>query len=426
MILRKTILIFPAGSEVGLEIYEALRHNVFFKTIGASSVWDHANFIYPNLVSLPFYESGDFIIRLNEIVKNHQIDALYPCMDGVSYFLSKNRDEINCDVIGSPFLTQKITYSKTATYQLLKEDIRVPITYEMNSFDYSKPLFIKPDKGYGSRRASPVRSSIEENYLCNLIEGPVLMENLPGQEFSVDCFTDRFQKLRYCKARIRARIKMGISVSTMFAEEQEEANRIAHIINQKLTLKGAWFFQLKKNEKGELVLLEIGTRIAGSSSINRISGVNLPLLTLFDHFGTDIEIDQNKLFPIVDRALNVKAKFSLNFIHLYFDFDDCLVINNKVNESAIALIYKVINMRKKVFLLTKHEGDLEKVLKNFRLGNLFDEIIHLQKDQNKSDYILPNSLFIDDSYAERRLIDKSKNIIALGPDTIDMIISSLN
>jgi hypothetical protein len=73
-------------------------------------------------------------------------------------------------------------------------------------------------------------------------------------------------------------------------------------------------------------------------------------------------------------------------------------------------------------LLSKHNGDLRKELRLFRLETLFDGIIHLPANANKFEYIKsPHSLFIDDSHAERKSIKAHLNIPVFSPDMIDVL-----
>ena len=49
--------------------------------------------------------------------------------------------------------------------------------------------------------------------------------------------------------------------------------------------------------------------------------------------------------------------------------------------------------------------DLEAELKQYRMTGVFDEIIHLQREAQKADYVTEKqAIFIDDSYGERRAV----------------------
>ena len=46
--MKKNILVFPCGSEIGLEIYNSVKYSTYFNLIGANSSDDHGKFVYEN------------------------------------------------------------------------------------------------------------------------------------------------------------------------------------------------------------------------------------------------------------------------------------------------------------------------------------------------------------------------------------------
>lgn len=51
----KNILVYPCGTEIGLEIYRALNNSIHYNLIGGSSSYDHGRFVYKNHIDkLPF------------------------------------------------------------------------------------------------------------------------------------------------------------------------------------------------------------------------------------------------------------------------------------------------------------------------------------------------------------------------------------
>ena len=85
----------------------------------------------------------------------------------------------------------------------------------------------------------------------------------------------------------------------------------------------------------------------------------------------------------------------------------------------LAFIYQCINDGKKVILISKHAKDLDESLRQFRLQNVFDEIIHIEKTDEKYKYIQDqNAIFIDDSFAERKRIFENCHIPVFSPDMI--------
>ena len=160
--------------------------------------------------------------------------------------------------------------------------------------------------------------------------------------------------------------------------------------------------------------------------LSRAIGVNFALLSLFDAFDYKVTISKNEYDVELDRALENKYKTNLVFDSVYCDYDDCLIIDkNMVNVELVKFLYKCINEKKRIYLLSKHDGDLEKELKDFRLDHLFDEVIHIAKQADKSKYIKSSmAIFIDDSNAERNNIINKLHIPVFSPDMLDVLLDS--
>jgi len=144
---------------------------------------------------------------------------------------------------------------------------------------------------------------------------------------------------------------------------------------------------------------------------NRVQGINFPLLSLFEAERAPLLILKNSYPVLLDRALKNKYKKSIEFDSVYIDFDDTIILGDVINLQAIQLLYKCINKGIEIILITRHAGDLPKILKKYRLDNIFDRIIHLKEGEKKSSVIThANAIFIDDSFSERLDVQANKNI----------------
>jgi hypothetical protein len=345
-------------------------------------------------------------------------------MDKVIWKLKKHESELGCKVIASPYETTEICLSKRSTYTKLSTIIKTPKLYENSEQINTFPVFVKPNIGYGTRDIFKANDYKDLEWFLKERnkEDYIISEYLPGDEYTVDSFTNRKGKLLFSKPRIRKRISNGISVNTKpVLDNLNEFINIANLINDNLTLRGAWFFQVKKDKNGKLTLLEVAARLGGSSSLFRGKGVNFALMSVFDMFDFDVEVVENNYDIEVDRALDIKYNISYNFEVVYTDFDDCLIINDKVNTNLIKFLYSVINAKKKVILLTKHNGQIKQQLEKYRLNNLFDKVIHIKPLENKTKYINnKKSIFIDDSFLERKKVHDELNIPVFAPDMIEV------
>ena len=398
----RNVLVFPAGTEIGLEIFHALKSCKEINLFGAGQdISNHAKFLYAQYYSLPSIHEENWLDALTNLCETLQIDYIFPAYDDVIVALSKAKDSLPATVICPSEKVCEITRSKSKTYMYLQDVVKVPRLYASPQEVMQYPVFIKPDQGQGSIGAKKITS--KEELLSSLSELPdaIISEFLPGEEYTIDCFSDREKGLLFSGARIRGRMRNGIAVNTQTVD-LPEADQIAKKIGERLSLHGAWFFQMKRSSDGSLTLLEVAPRIAGSMATHRVIGVNFPLLCIYEHERFPVHIRTNEGAVELDRALSNRYKHSIKFNVLYVDLDDTLILNQRVNEEVVRLIYQCINDRKKIVLITRHALDLHKTLVSHRLAGLFDEIIHLSKTEKKSSYINEsNAIFVDDSFSER-------------------------
>ena len=101
------------------------------------------------------------------------------------------RDKIPAALITSPLQTCEITRSKTATYRALAGKVRVPRVYASADRIDRYPVLVKPDRGQGSQGVHMVAAADELDDALREVRDPLICEYLPGEEFTVDCFSDR-------------------------------------------------------------------------------------------------------------------------------------------------------------------------------------------------------------------------------------------
>src|SRR5690606_40520335 len=119
----------------------------------------------------------------------------------------------------------------------------------------------------------------------------------------------------------------------------DRIKEIAETINARLSFRGLWFFQLKEDIHGDLKLLEVSTRTAGTMGFFRHKGVNLPLLSVYDALDNPVEIMENNYeLELFRTTINV-FKYGFEYDKAYIDYDDTLIVNGKVNDLLIRYIY---------------------------------------------------------------------------------------
>ncbi|MCJ7634626.1 ATP-grasp domain-containing protein [Candidatus Bathyarchaeota archaeon] len=425
---KKRVLVFPGGTEIGLEVWRSLKacKDTTLYSAG-SAISNHAPYVFRNHFIVPDVYHPDWVDVLAKIIEKHKIDYIFPAHDDVIVALAKNAKKFDAGIISSPLSTCLITRSKRKTYHRFRNLLPTPRIFDTLSDIDCFPVFVKPDTGQGSKDAyridnpDTLQTSLRNN--TDLI----VLENLSGKEYTVDCFTDRKKGLLFCGGRERIRTKSGISMNSKPVDKK--INKIfgeyANIISQELEFHGAWFFQTMQDALGVFKLLEIAPRISGTMATHRVLGVNFPLLSIYEKEGYDLEIMTNNYELQIDRALVNRYKHSLQYNKVYVDLDDTLIIKNKVNTQLISFLYQSINRGCKIILITRtsHASNIDCFLRKYRLSEIFDKIICLPKNESKADYIDPEgSIMIDDSFSERKSVFDKLGIPTFDCSMIELLI----
>lgn len=403
------VLVFPAASEIGLEINRALRDCKEVVLHGAGiPVPSAADFHFSRLHALPSIHEPDCLTQLQQLLAHEKIDAIFPAYDDVLLWLSQHAAALPTAIIGATPAAVALCRSKSATYQALADTLPTPRLWSPTAPDLPFPLFVKPDRGQGSQRARRIADRAALQQALAAEPDLIVMEELPGEEYTIDCFSQRGKGVLFAGARERVQTRTGIATRTK-PVALPEATAYAQRIHDQLQLHGPWFFQLKRDKAGALCLLEVAPRIAGSMALSRAGGPNFPLLSLYEAAGFDCTVDSFPHAMELGRSLDTRFIYDQPIGALYLDLDDTLILRDAVNPRLAALIFQCRNRAIPVHLITRHRGDLPATLARYRLAHLFDRIIHLPTDLavTKGEHMTePNAVLIDDSFAERQVASR--------------------
>jgi carbamoyl-phosphate synthase large subunit len=420
---RWQVLIFPGGTEIGLELRQALGwcKEVDLFSAGAP-VSNHAPFAFARHFVVPSVHDGGWLPSLQRAVSEQGITHIFPAHDDALLAVAEEAKNLAAKVVTSPLETCRITRSKAATIARLKGIVPVPELWSSANQVTEFPVFLKPDCGQGSQRTAAARTPKDLQALLVEDGDRLILEYLSGPEFTVDCFSDREKGLLYACGRQRRRIKSGIAMDSIRSEDARFYD-FASRINGALELHGAWFFQVKTAKDGELKLLEVAPRIGGTSGLSRARGVNLPLLSLYESERLPVQVVAGVYSVEIDRALVNRYRHNLAYRALYVDFDDTLVVHGRINTELLKLLYQALNRGVRLVLVTRHAGDLKAELARYRLQGLFDEVIHLRANEPKADCIQEKgAVLIDDSFAERVAVHAATGIPVFDPSMVEVLL----
>lgn len=102
----------------------------------------------------------------------------------------------------------------------------------------------------------------------------MVMEYLPGEEYSIDCLIDGGEP-RYIVPRVRNRVTLGSSVIGTIIRCEEAISYTERLVAG-LGLHGNINVQLKRAADGQLKLIEINPRLSGTVVLCYAAGINLP------------------------------------------------------------------------------------------------------------------------------------------------------
>jgi hypothetical protein len=421
----KNLLIFPCGPISAIEIYNSFKYEKNINLFLANSTNTNNKLYYKKkIIKLPNIFSTNFTTSINRIIKKHKIEYLYPSTDIVAYFLKKNQKRIFCRILTHNLKTLNICNDKIKTHDFFisKKMNFLPKKIDNNVFKF--PIFVKKKISHSSIDAHKINNKNEYDnfFLFNDKDEYLVTEYLPGNEFTIDCFS-RDRKLLFKMIRLRRRILGGISINNDIIVNNNyltrKINIIAKKINKSLIFKGAWFFQVKLDNFNNPKLLEIGARPSGNSDFSRVSHVNLPLLTFYLFLKKKIII--KKIQDCIGcniKILKPYFDFKYSFSKIYIDFDDCIYCNKKLNEEVMEKLFRFKIKKKKIILITKHRNNIYKTLNQLQLINFFDKIVHIKQYQKKYKFIKKNkSIFVDDSFSERLEVSNKVGVPVFSPQS---------
>lgn len=419
--MARRILVVPAGTEIGHEIHDSLEYSRHWDVHGANYGNDHSSLIYRNIhLGFPNVYHDEFVDAVLALAERIGAELVVPAHDEAIFRLSSALPQDR--FLGPDRVLATILRSKKLTLAALRGVVGTP--FEVDRDNPTFPLFLKPDKGQGSRGAVAIHDKEHLQAALEIEPDVILQELLTGEEITIDCFSDIESNLLYAKGRMRQRTLNGIATRTAGAPSEAYWDLAAQI-SVALKINGAWFFQMKLDALGNPKLLEVANRIAGSSGFQRMRGINLIEAWLHQKSGRAVAMPQHFIPEIIiDRALYAKVDIRFRPKTVYVDFDDTIILQDgEINYKLIGLLFGLrYRCGCSIQLITRHDGVVEDKLSNLSITHLFDDVHHLKKYEPKSTVIQDTpAVFIDDSFKERNDVAKLSGVFPLPVECLETL-----
>ena len=395
--MKKKILVLNCGTHASCDFNSLLKDNAEYEVWGASTQSNHGEFVYKNYINdIPNMNEENFIEVLNEKIEKYNFKLLIATHEDLILFLQKNQQKINATVCHSCLETAELCRYKSKTYNVIKDYDFCPIVYSSKKEISKYPIFIKKDEDQGSRHAYKILN--EKDFDNKYNEDMVICEYLPGEEVTCECFTNKNGKLLFLNARRTDRMLAGIDVRAVKIEVNNEIQNIAEKLNEKISFRGIWFFQIKKDANGKFKLLEISTRFPGSFSFTEALGVNLPYLVCKEFDNKSInKIIVNNLDIEMDQQFFSRFKINLKYDIVYIDIESCFNKKN-VNPLLMMFIYQSVNNHKKIIGILN--DNKKKIIYTKKISlDLFDEFMNMKlfmKQKEKNAILISDDLELND------------------------------
>lgn len=421
-----TVLVLPSVNEPGLEVVRALQKSPRFRVIGASSVDSHVDpsrALCRTHLHLPALGVSDFEHRLERAVREHNVDFIFPTVDALVEALAGKRPG-GARVIAPGPDTAALCMSKTATALAVGDRVATPRIFEPAEA-LPGVAWAKPDCGSGSRNAFLVHDAAD--LALARARGLLVMEYLPGEEYTVDCCSTLDHRLVAASVRRRVSVGRGIALaSELVADEQIEG--LVAVIAERLKLAGPWFAQFKRRADGTPVLMEVNARVGGSMGLTRLGGVNIPQLAVWSFAGYEVRAPRRLDGVRAVRSLTTVGELD-GFELIVWDLDDTLLRpDRKPDPDLVARVVDFSNRGVPQVVLSRNSNPAAELARAHLLP-FFAEVVQTDDKRPAFGALLARRgvdqarvLHINDSVAERLLLEPLyPGVTWVAPDALDLV-----
>ena len=272
---------------------------------------------------VPPYTDSKYVDVLLEICKKEKVDVFFPHISmELPIILNKINDfkNLGVKVAITDNKTLNIANNKLKLYEYMKEKgLTVPKYYEIkNSNDLREnakklgfpevPVVVKVTENSGSRGVRIVKNNISraEIFLhqkpnsfnismedmcktideCTNLPDTIVMEYIPGCEYTVDLLADHGKTL-YIAGRRNYESSMSIAMAT-YTEKKEEAYELCKNIVSLLKLDGNIGFDFMLDKDDNPILTDLNPRVTATIVLYKEAGLNLPYLRIKQLLGEEL------------------------------------------------------------------------------------------------------------------------------------------
>ncbi|MBV1860514.1 MAG: ATP-grasp domain-containing protein [Nannocystaceae bacterium] len=295
------ILVTGAGGPAGYSVIQRLLDTHPTYEIHAADASPLASGLF--LVPLhcrhivPLGKSPRFLTTVREICRSAAVDLVIPTVDtellpmaaSTERFASHNTRVAVSPVSGLRACEDKVRLTRVLQGLMPTAPTEVWTGQDLPA-DWCHSLVAKPRQGSGGRGVSIIREPAQLRAVPT--DGSYLiMEYLPGPEYSVDVFRTRAGNVIAAVPRERLLVDSGVAIAARTLHDPELERYAARAVDA-LELEGVANVQFRRDHSGRPTLLEINPRFPGTMPLTIGAGIDMPNLAVADALGYGVPQEQ--------------------------------------------------------------------------------------------------------------------------------------
>jgi carbamoyl-phosphate synthase large subunit len=317
-----------------MSLQKLIDYDVSIKIIGTDIQENPIGKYFVNqCYTLPEPENNTYISELLNIVDKEDIQIILPQTTRELFVLSGYKQILKEKNVGLLCSGPDSIMCSNNKYEVLKAanklglptpkftilDSLDSLDEQLEGFGYpDNNVVIKPTVSNGMRgvrvltekvdaydlylNEKPNNLFVDLNYMRTILSIPkdlpqlILMEYLPGQEYTVDMYRDVDDIVVIPRKRVQ--VRSGISFETQI-DLRDDIIHASKVLAKELNLTHCFGFQFKLNNDQIPMLLECNPRVQGTMVASCVAGCNIILKSVLNHLKIKNTISQN---DIIDGA----------------------------------------------------------------------------------------------------------------------------
>lgn len=316
------MLVTAIGGPTGYGVARCLREvpGIFVLGVDSSASCPTRHAVHAFRV-VPRVNEPHYLTVLEELVREYNVDLIYPTLQDELVILhslsSVTRVAVNPPEITRLLLSKKKIYDRlkksefyrlVPRHKLLQAPDELPVFAKALGYP-EVPICLKPTSSHGGIGFKVVaseewiaeqvtrtgrwegvslREAIEIVSRLNAWSPLMVMEYLPGEEYSVDVFVGK-QDVRLAVPRKRQRTSTGVVIEGITVQNSELMD-VSIGIASVLGVQGFYNVQFRYSANEEPKLIDVNPRFCGSQVHSCGAGVNFPLFVLKEALGEQYEV----------------------------------------------------------------------------------------------------------------------------------------